>query len=104
MANPFKDVIARLEKQKLSTERALAALREIGDASGELGSYATKSSLPQRTKGKRKISAEGRQRMAEAQQKRWAAKRASDSIATKKTTRKAAAKKSAAKKASTKTE
>jgi len=61
MANPFKDVITRLEKQKSSIEKALAALREVDDASGELESQATKSRLAHSAKGKRKISAEGRQ-------------------------------------------
>jgi len=104
MTNPFKDVIARLEKQKSSIEKALAALREVHDASGELESYATRSTLPQRTKGKRKISAEGRRRMAEAQQRRWAVKRALEFTATKKTISKSVVKKSATKKAATKTE
>jgi hypothetical protein len=64
----------------------------VDDSSREVESYAAKSTLAHRNKGKRKISAEGRLRIAEAQQRRWAAKRASESTATKKTVRKSVVK------------
>ena len=91
MANPFRDVIIRLERQKASIDRALAALREVEDTDEVTPKTQTKP------KGKHKISDEGRKRMAEAQQKRWAAKRAAETGAMKKSTRKGTKKKASAK-------
>lgn len=95
MANPFKDVMMRLERQKASIEKALAALSEVDGSDDERESFPT-ANKSARTKRRRKMSAEVRQRMAAAQQKRWAAKRAGEA-ATKKTVRKGTAKKAVVK-------
>lgn len=75
MAGGLNDVIARLEDQKRAIERALSALRQIEGAgvhSGEEKPLAPRK-LP--TKRKRRITPDGRKRLAEAMKRRWAAKR-----------------------------
>jgi hypothetical protein len=81
----FKEIIARLEQQKAAIDRAIAALNEFGADTvvtapspgvkqpGKASKTATK---------KRVMSEEGRRRIAEAQQKRWAkSKRAAKKLA-----------------------
>ena len=109
MLNGLTSIIAQLEKQKTAIERALAALQEvegIGPAAPAPASLApakrkasNKRSLAQKarwaakkaaegapsaspTKAPRKggMTPEGRQRLAEAMRKRWAAKRAGSAI------------------------
>jgi hypothetical protein len=74
MPNEFKDIIMRLEKQKVAIERALAALREVDDNGAE-GTPRTRRRRPSKAARKSKISEEGRKRIAEAQRKRWATKK-----------------------------
>ncbi len=78
MLSNFKDIITRLEKQKASIDRALAALREF-DSDESVGSTVRKAGRPAKavtnTGKKRVMSEEGRQRIAEASRKRWAAVR-----------------------------
>jgi len=66
------NIIAQLEQERTAIDRALSALREIGGA---------RASAPIGRKGRRRrgrLSAEGRQRIAEAARKRWALKRAAE--------------------------
>ena len=76
MAGRLNDVIARLEEQKTGIERALSALRQI-EGSG-VQSREEKPPAPRKaqTKRKRRITPEGRKRLAEAMKRRWAVKRA----------------------------
>ena len=84
--NEIKSVISQLERQRNAIERALAALREIGDSAAS--PEEKRASSPQKTRGrKRRMSAEGRARIGEATRKRWADKRAAESSAAQ-TTRK----------------
>ena len=71
----MNDIIDRLEEQKSAIERALSALRQI-EVSG-VQSREEKSPAPRkvRTKRKRRITPEGRKRLAEAMKRRWAVKR-----------------------------
>ena len=88
MARGLNDIIARLEVQKSAIERALSALREI-EGSG-VQSREEKPPAPRkvRTKRKRRITPEGRKRLAEAMKRRWAVKRTA--VQAKKRGRKAA--------------
>jgi hypothetical protein len=88
MAGGLNDIIARLEEQKSAIERALSALGQI-EGSG-VQSREEKSPAPRkvRTKRKRRITPEGRKRLAEAMKRRWAVKRTA--VQAKKRGRKAA--------------
>lgn len=91
MPSAFKDVISQLQKQRAAIDRAIAALEEVGDETvepteiGRRERPAKKGSVTKKAGRKRTLSPEARQRIAEAQRKRWAA--------SKKGTKKAAAKK-----------
>jgi hypothetical protein len=84
----LNDIIARLEEQKSAIERALSALRQITGSGVQ--SREEKSPAPRkvRTKRKRRITPEGRKRLAEAMKRRWAVKRTA--VQAKKRGRKAA--------------
>ena len=88
MAGGLNHIIARLEEQRSAIERALSALRQI-EGSG-IQNKVEKSPVPRkvRTKRKRKITPEGRKRLAEAMKRRWAVKRTA--VQAKKRGRKAA--------------
>lgn len=74
MANTLKDVINQLEKQKTAIERAIAALRDVGeDTIQQTHQLASQQHAPRKTGRKRRLSAEARKRIAEAQRQRWAA-------------------------------
>jgi hypothetical protein len=81
MANEFKDVITRLERQRTAIDRALAALREVDDSNAAQIVIARRRRPKKATRRKankavsRTISDEGRKRIAEAQRKRWALKK-----------------------------
>jgi hypothetical protein len=86
----LRRIIEELEQQKNAIEAALKALRGLG----------TTSTAPLNAAGaprRRRMSAEGRRRIAEATRKRWAEQRASAAGA-KKTVKKAASKKMGVKK------
>jgi hypothetical protein len=69
--------IEGFESQKRRIEDQIAELRQMLD-----GHSAQSAAAPKTTRGRRKISAEGRARIAEAQRNRWAAKKAADPAAT----------------------
>jgi hypothetical protein len=83
MLGNFKDVIARLEQQKTTIDKALETLREF-DEGGATEQAKAKKGAATKTVKKRVMSEEGRQRIAEASRKRWAAiRKAAKKAATK---------------------
>lgn len=77
MTDSFGGIIDQLERQKAAVERALAALRAIETA--EAPAPAALASIRPATR-KGGMTAAGRKRVAEAQRKRWAAKKAAASV------------------------
>ncbi|MBS1985763.1 MAG: hypothetical protein JST16_16515 [Bdellovibrionales bacterium] len=78
--NEIGTIISRLERQRIAIERALSALREVAGervvaATATKGAAVAAGAAPR----KRRLSAEARRRMSEAQQRRWAAQRAAQS-------------------------
>jgi hypothetical protein len=73
----FKEIIARLEAQKRAIDQAIAALSEFdeGDVPKSSTPTAKRSGVGVKSTKKRVMSEEGRQRIAEAQKKRWATKK-----------------------------
>src|SRR5918911_186901 len=69
----LSSVISALEQQRSAIDRALEALRAVsstgGDGAGTHSARANEQPAPK----KRRMSAEGRRRIAEAARKRWAA-------------------------------
>jgi hypothetical protein len=91
--NGIKDIIKKLDQQRIAIERALSALREM-DGTALDGVVATpKASAatgPRKAKRKGGMTPEGRRRLSEALRARWAAKRAGSAApATAKAKRKA---------------
>lgn len=70
--NEIKQIISRLEKQRTGIERAIAALREVSEGAS---AGAPEPSPQKRGPKKRRLSKEGRERIAEAARRRWAALR-----------------------------
>jgi len=74
----FKDIISRLEQQKVAIDKAIAALRDF-DGSGIAETETPKSKYAakavKKAGKKRVMSEEGRKRIADASKKRWAAVR-----------------------------
>lgn len=97
MANAFKDVITRLERQRVSIDRALAALREVDETDEVSAPTSPAPKTKRKSKGKRPVSDEARARMVEGQKKRWAAKRVAEKAALKKASRKRSVRKTTAK-------
>ena len=73
-AGGLQDVIARLESQRASIERALSALREVDGLS--TAPAAAAPGPPVKAKRKGRLSPDGRARLVAALKKRWAAKKA----------------------------
>jgi hypothetical protein len=74
----FKDIVTRLEKQKVAIDQAIAALREFdeGDVvAAETPKAGGATKAVKKVAKKRIMSEEGRRRIAEASKKRWAAVR-----------------------------
>jgi len=73
----FKDIINRLEQQKVAIDKAIAALREFddGESSESERPKAKAAKAVKKAAKKRVMSEEGRRRIAEASRKRWAAVR-----------------------------
>jgi hypothetical protein len=79
MTTGLNDIIRQLEQQGKAIERALSALREVGDTESASAPAAEPAVARGRRKGKRKgggMTPEGRKRLSEALRARWAAKRA----------------------------
>src|SRR5580698_4564363 len=97
MADGLKDIIASLEQQRVAIAKALEALKEV-DSSVTVGAPAPPTAkrrgpkpgprakkvapvakaAPATRKGR--ISKEGREKLAEAMKRRWAAKRAATTV------------------------
>ena len=76
------NVISELEHQKDAIDRALSALRAIGTSEPAPGATNNSAGV---SRGKRRLSAEGRRNIIAAVKKRWAEKRAAqDGTASKK--------------------
>ena len=78
MLGTFKDIINRLEQQKVAIDKAIATLREfdcgeIAEIEKPKSKHAAKA--VEKAGKKRVMSEEGRKRIAEASKKRWAAVR-----------------------------
>jgi hypothetical protein len=75
--NNIDKIISQLERQKTAINRAIDALREVSDK----GAAATVKSVGSKpvARKKRRLSPEGRRRIAEAARRRWAALRAGQS-------------------------
>ena len=72
MLGNFTDVISRLEQQKAAIDKAIDALRAFESGVAEQPK-ALRQLLRSPAKKRRFMSEEGRQRIAEASRKRWAA-------------------------------
>ena len=70
--NEITNIIRQLEQQQAAIQRALSALREIGGGGAVATTKATTKSAGPR---KRRLSPEGRKRIADAMKKRWAERR-----------------------------
>ena len=77
MADGLTSIITQLERQKAAIDRALAALRDMGDAPAPEASAEAEPVAP--TTRKRGMSPEGKKRIAAALKKRWAAKKGAQS-------------------------
>ena len=77
--------ISELERQREAIDRALSALRAIGTSGPKLGSANNSAGV---SRGKRRLSAEGRSNIIAATKKRWAEKHAAQggAVVSKKTT------------------
>jgi len=95
--NDLSSIIRQLEGQKSAIERALSALREASGMSESRLSSADRTPPPKKPR-KHRLSAEGRERIAEAARRRWAAKRATKE-SRQSTAKKASARKKQAKQA-----
>lgn len=73
--NDIKRIISDLEQQRSSIDRAISALREVSGM-GESRPAAQTQSATKSAPRKRRLSEEGRRRIAEAARKRWAAQKA----------------------------
>jgi hypothetical protein len=67
------NAISELEHQKDAIDRALSALRAIGTSEAKPGATNNSAGM---SRGKRRLSAEGRRNIIAATKKRWAEKRA----------------------------
>jgi hypothetical protein len=94
--NDVEKIIAQLEKKKAGIDRAIAALREVSDSG--LAGRSDEASLGTAPRKKRRLSAVGRKRIAEAARKRWAAQRAGTAGQTSGAAKQASQRKSAARK------
>lgn len=95
--NDVTSIVSELERQKAAIERAIEALQEVSGPGGR------SSGRRQPAAKKRRLSPEGRRRIAEAARRRWAAlkaEKASQALTpASKSAKKKAAKKAVAKKA-----
>jgi hypothetical protein len=71
----FKEIIARLEAQKGAIDQAIAVLRAFEDDAVGTPVIPIVDRTAKNTGTKRVMSEEGRRRIADAQKKRWAAKK-----------------------------
>ena len=75
--NDLKSIIAQLEQQRAAIDRALSALREISGSGNRPAERSAAAGIT-KVRKKRRLTPEGRERIAEATRRRWAAKRAAE--------------------------
>jgi hypothetical protein len=85
MPSSFKELINQLERQKIAIDRAIAALRDVGEEDFEQteeptptnnvhgNTGVTKKKPGRKAAVKRTLSPEARKRISDAVKKRWAA-------------------------------
>ena len=86
MMNGIADIINRLEKQKVAIDRAIAALKDVGDEAitgPAANGTAVKPRAKKAAKKTRSLSPEARERISAAQRARWAATRRAEKKAAK---------------------
>jgi hypothetical protein len=74
--NEISQIIRQLEQQRTAIERALTALRDFSGGSAPQSAAGRPAGGPGRKPRKRRLSPEGRARIAEAARRRWAALKA----------------------------
>jgi SLT domain-containing protein len=72
----IENILAQIDSEIARLEQARKLLANIGTTPTKAVRKAGKATVTAKPGKKRKISAEGRRRIAEAQRKRWAAQRA----------------------------
>lgn len=72
----IENILSQIDAEIARLQQARKVLANIGTTSTKVGRKAVKATVSAKPGKKRKISAEGRKRIAEAQRKRWAAQRA----------------------------
>jgi hypothetical protein len=81
LTTELEKTISDLERQREAIDRAISALREITGTARTTTKRSSIASLNLKKRGKRRITPEGKARIAEAQRQRWAAKRAAEAQA-----------------------
>ena len=76
----FGDIVARLEHQRDAIVAALNALREIGGVAAPSPAPDEKPMAVPKSKRKRRLTPEGRERLIAALKRRWAAKKAKSKL------------------------
>jgi hypothetical protein len=72
----IENILAQIDSEIARLEQARRLLANMGTVSAKAGRTTAKAAAIAKPRKKRKISAEGLKRIAEAQRKRWAAQRA----------------------------
>ena len=72
----IENILSQIDSEIARLQQARKLLANIGATPTKAGRKAVKQTVSVKPGKKRKISAEGRKRIAEAQRKRWAAQRA----------------------------
>jgi hypothetical protein len=72
----IENILAQIDSEIARLQQARKLLANIGTTSTQAARPAKKAAVKAKPARKRRISAEGRKRIAEAQRKRWAAQRA----------------------------
>jgi hypothetical protein len=82
-----KEMIAQLQRQRASIDKAIAALEEI-DGTGSSAAVAADKQAKAAPREKGTLTEEGRERLRAAMKARWAAKKKAQASGKKKTVRK----------------
>jgi hypothetical protein len=72
----MNNIVAQIDAEIARLQQARKLLANLGITATQAGRKAVKAAAKAKPRKKRRISAEGRKRIAEAQRKRWAAQRA----------------------------
>jgi len=72
----IENILVQIDSEIARLQQARTLLANLGSTTTRAGRAAKKTAVKAKPARKRRISAEGRKRIAEAQRKRWAAARA----------------------------